>query len=148
MITNPTNLYSQAFMPSLDYTLSFHIGFMARVAGRREPEGSEAEQEFLIVTDRRLVQASADRELVVDELAATVGKDRGQADQACAVLLAAAGGEPSDQAAVWERGTADRRPGGGDDGSRRKQCNLRGKKDGGWHILNRGGGPKWKSQVY
>ena len=41
VITNPTNLYSQALMPSLDYTLSFHIGLMARVAARREPEGSE-----------------------------------------------------------------------------------------------------------
>ena len=58
VITSPTNLYSQALMPSLDYTLSFHIGLMARVAARREPEGSEAEQEFLIVTNRKLVQAS------------------------------------------------------------------------------------------
>src|SRR3546814_16380702 len=31
VITNPTNLYSQVLMPSLDYTLSFHIGLMARV---------------------------------------------------------------------------------------------------------------------
>jgi len=58
VITNPTNLYSQALMPSLDYTLSFHIGLMARVAARREPEGSEAEQEFLVVSNRKLVQAS------------------------------------------------------------------------------------------
>ena len=58
VITNPTNLYSQALMPSLDYTLSFHIGLMARVAARRKPEGSESEQEFLVVTNRKLVQAS------------------------------------------------------------------------------------------
>ena len=58
VVTNPTNLYSQTLMPSLDYTLSFHIGLMARVAARRGPEGSEAEQEFLIVTNRRMVQAS------------------------------------------------------------------------------------------
>ena len=58
VVTNPTNLYSQALMPSLDYTLSFHIGLMARVAARREPEGTEAEQEFLIVTNRKMVQAS------------------------------------------------------------------------------------------
>src|SRR6266581_7956447 len=44
VITSPTNLYSQTLMPSLDYTLSFHIGLTARVATRREPEGSEAEQ--------------------------------------------------------------------------------------------------------
>lgn len=58
VVTNPVNLYSQALMPSLDYTLSFHIGLMGRVAARREPEGSEAEQEFLIVTNRKMVQAS------------------------------------------------------------------------------------------
>ncbi len=58
VVTNPTNLYSQTLMPSLDYTLSFHIGLMARVATRREPEGSKAEQEFLLVTNRKMVQAS------------------------------------------------------------------------------------------
>jgi len=56
VVTSPTNLYSQTLMPSLDYTLSFHIGLMARVAAQREPEGSEAEQEFLLVTNRKMVQ--------------------------------------------------------------------------------------------
>jgi hypothetical protein len=32
VITNPTNLYSQYYFPSLDYTLSFHIGVMLRAA--------------------------------------------------------------------------------------------------------------------
>jgi len=58
VVTSPTNLYSQALMPSLDYTLSFHIGLMARVEARHEPEGTEAEQEFLRITNRKLVQAS------------------------------------------------------------------------------------------
>lgn len=31
VITEPTNLYSQALFPSMDYTLSFHVGLMARV---------------------------------------------------------------------------------------------------------------------
>ena len=31
VITNLTNLYSQRHFPSLDYTLSFHIGLMARL---------------------------------------------------------------------------------------------------------------------
>src|SRR3989442_1287831 len=31
VITEPTNLYSQQFFPSLDYTLSFHIGVSARI---------------------------------------------------------------------------------------------------------------------
>ena len=34
VITNPTNLYSQSHFPSLDYTLSFHIGLMMRVSSR------------------------------------------------------------------------------------------------------------------
>lgn len=58
VVTNPTNLYSQTLMPSLDHTLSFHIGLMARVAAHRGPDGTEAEQEFLLVTTRKLVQAS------------------------------------------------------------------------------------------
>jgi hypothetical protein len=41
VITNLTNLYSQKYFPSLDYTLSFHIGLMARLrsrSGRIDPE--------------------------------------------------------------------------------------------------------------
>ncbi len=34
VITEPTNLYSHHEFPSLDYTLSFHIGVTARVASR------------------------------------------------------------------------------------------------------------------
>ena len=37
VITNLTNLYSQKHFPSLDYTLSFHIGLMMRIR-----EGSES----------------------------------------------------------------------------------------------------------
>jgi hypothetical protein len=36
VITSPTNLYLQELFPSLDYTLSFHIGLMARVQARRK----------------------------------------------------------------------------------------------------------------
>lgn len=36
VITNLTNLYSQRHFPSLDYTLSFHVGLMARLRSRRE----------------------------------------------------------------------------------------------------------------
>jgi hypothetical protein len=32
VITGPTNLYSQRLFPSADYTLSFHVGLMTRVA--------------------------------------------------------------------------------------------------------------------
>lgn len=57
VITSPTNLYSQSLMPSLDYTLSFHIGLMARVGAANRPQGSEAEQAFIPMTTRYLVQA-------------------------------------------------------------------------------------------
>lgn len=39
VITNLTNLYSQRHFPSLDYTLSFHIGLMMRLHSR--PDGAD-----------------------------------------------------------------------------------------------------------
>lgn len=42
VISNPTNLYSQKHFPSLDYTLSFHIGLMMRVQSRSaSPDGND-----------------------------------------------------------------------------------------------------------
>ncbi|WP_306480742.1 hypothetical protein [Limnobacter sp.] len=41
VITNLTNLYSQKYFPSLDYTISFHVGLMARLrsrSGRIDPK--------------------------------------------------------------------------------------------------------------
>ena len=57
VITNPTNLYSQVLMPSLDYTLSFHIGLMARVQARREFAGADELHDFLSTTQRKIYQA-------------------------------------------------------------------------------------------
>src|SRR5574340_836197 len=48
------------------------------------------------------------RQLAADQLAATVGEDRWQAGEARPVILAAAGGESSDAAVVWEHGAAHR----------------------------------------
>lgn len=42
VITNWTNLYSQQHFPSLDYTLSFHIGLMMRL--RSSPQGADSEE--------------------------------------------------------------------------------------------------------
>lgn len=39
VITNMTNLYSQEHFPSLDYTLSFHVGLMMRLRSR--PQGPD-----------------------------------------------------------------------------------------------------------
>ena len=50
----------------------------------------------------------ANRELVAHELAATAGEDGRTAGKTCALLLAAAGGEPPDAASLWEHGAADR----------------------------------------
>jgi len=63
---------------------------------------------------RRLVLPERIDNWSLNQFAAAVGEDRGQAGQARAVLLADARREPSDAAAVWEHGTADRRAGGGD----------------------------------
>ena len=35
VITEPTNLYSQTLFPSLDYTISFHLGLMLPVYSKR-----------------------------------------------------------------------------------------------------------------
>ena len=40
VITNLTNLYSQRHFPSLDYTLSFHVGLMMRLSSR--PQGADS----------------------------------------------------------------------------------------------------------
>src|SRR6266545_4717528 len=43
VITNLTNLYSQKHFPSLDYTLSFHIGLMMRLRSR--PDSATVEEQ-------------------------------------------------------------------------------------------------------
>jgi hypothetical protein len=50
----------------------------------------------------------ANRELVAHEFTATVGEDRRAPGETCPLLLAAVGREPSDEAAIWEYGAADR----------------------------------------
>ena len=42
VITNLTNLYLQKYFPSLDYTLSFHVGLMMRLRSR--PDGANASE--------------------------------------------------------------------------------------------------------
>lgn len=46
VITNMTNLYSQKHFPSLDYTLSFHIGLMMRLRSRPNGPDSADPQPF------------------------------------------------------------------------------------------------------
>lgn len=49
VITGPTNLYAQSHFPSLDYTLSFHIGLMARVAARDRQPLDQEEADITVV---------------------------------------------------------------------------------------------------
>ena len=51
--------------------------------------------------------AQANRELVADQFTATAGEDGWTAGEACTLLLAVVGGEPSDAAALWEHGETD-----------------------------------------
>lgn len=58
VITEPTNLYSQHEFPSLDYTLSFHIGVTTRVAARDAKAAPDARKERLRSTWRRWENAT------------------------------------------------------------------------------------------
>ena len=58
IITSPTNLYSQALFPSLDYTLSFHIGLMARVSAQRRGTEDDDLGDRLAAAFRRWEQAA------------------------------------------------------------------------------------------
>lgn len=58
VITTPTNLYSQELFPSLDYTLSFHIGVMARVQSQRKGASDERVGDRLAGAFRRWEQAA------------------------------------------------------------------------------------------
>ena len=59
VITEPTNLYSQKYYQSLDYTISFHIGVTLRVAAQqhRKFKKNQIEKSRLSSTWRRLSQA-------------------------------------------------------------------------------------------
>ena len=57
VITNPTNLYSQRDFPSIDFTLSFHIGLMERVFARQAASGPGAREGRFAAAWRRWEQA-------------------------------------------------------------------------------------------
>jgi hypothetical protein len=58
VITEPANLYSQKLMPSLDYTLSFHIGVGARTASIQPVDVHPLEQIVMADAWRRWEQAA------------------------------------------------------------------------------------------
>lgn len=57
VITSPTNLYSQEHFPSLDYTLSFHVGVTARMTSEPDPGVPLLEQTLMSSAWRRWKQA-------------------------------------------------------------------------------------------
>jgi hypothetical protein len=58
VITNPTNLYSQELFPSVDYTLSFHLGLMIRMESSRKGAKDQRTGERLAAAFRRWEQAA------------------------------------------------------------------------------------------
>jgi hypothetical protein len=58
VITSPSNLYSQQYFPSLDFTLSFHIGVTARIMARSRGAPGDAQKARLTPVWRRWEQAA------------------------------------------------------------------------------------------
>lgn len=58
VITSPTNLYSQKLFPSLDYTITFHIGLTARISAREARNAPDQQRERLAVSARKWEQAA------------------------------------------------------------------------------------------
>jgi hypothetical protein len=57
VITEPTNLYSQKDFPSLDYTITFHVGLSARMASRQAKEPHDEQADRLAAAWRRWTRA-------------------------------------------------------------------------------------------
>src|SRR6266851_556947 len=56
VITSPSNLYSQHYFPSLDFTLSFHVGVTARIVARSRGAPDDAQKARLTPPWRRWEQ--------------------------------------------------------------------------------------------
>src|SRR5882724_8769320 len=58
VITSPSNLYSQHYFPSLDFTFSFHVGVTARIMARSRGAPDDAQKARLTPAWRRWEQAA------------------------------------------------------------------------------------------
>jgi len=58
VITSPTNLYSQRYFPSLDFTLSFHVGVTVRIMARSRGAPNDAQKARLPPAWRRWEHAA------------------------------------------------------------------------------------------
>ncbi len=59
VITSPSNLYSQRFFPSLDFTLSFHVGVTTRIKALQRGAPDESHKLRLTPVWRRWEEAAA-----------------------------------------------------------------------------------------
>jgi hypothetical protein len=59
VITAPSNLYSHQFFPSLDFTISFHIGVTARIMALQRGAPNEAQKARLLTVWRRWEDAAS-----------------------------------------------------------------------------------------
>jgi hypothetical protein len=58
VITQPTNLYSQKVFPSLDYTISFHVGVTTRMMSQPDAGVPVVEKAMMLPAWRRWEQAA------------------------------------------------------------------------------------------
>ena len=59
VITSPSNLYPQKFFPSLDFTLSFHVGVTARIMALQKGAPNDAHKLRLMPVWRRWEEAAS-----------------------------------------------------------------------------------------
>lgn len=58
VVTNPTNLYEQKLFPSLDYTITFHVGLATRIEAREARSAPDLQKQRLAEASRKWEQAS------------------------------------------------------------------------------------------
>jgi hypothetical protein len=100
VVTSPTNLYSQKYFPSLDFTLSFHVGVMARSGSSAGRSRCSPRTAFAA----RVAQMGAGRRIVrhVGGSGGFSGRRRemqGNLDSACAVAFQAGNGAERNRSA-------------------------------------------------
>jgi hypothetical protein len=84
VLTNLTNLYSQVHFPSLDYTLSFHIGLMHRMLARQENDGGGREPDPFEEVYRRRDEVA---DLIVKAIEAEEFQSAGMRLRECLIAL-------------------------------------------------------------
>ena len=87
VLTNLTNLYPQTQFPSLDYTLSFHIGLMLRMLARQERDRGGREPDPFDEVYRRRDEVA---DLIVEAIEAEEFQSAGMRLRECLITLVGA----------------------------------------------------------